>query len=206
MLLQVCDACRASDSQCDLQRPRCGRCTANSGACIRREAPVDFAFVNQNEVAASASRRAAHRRSRPSSRRINIPLDVSILERGTQPPARRDSFPQFSASILQTQDDRAIRRFVSRWAARQTSLGCLESMPELLEASGDDSALQKAILATAYADLAVFERHGDQIANSYRAYSGSLRRIRDELSNPNFVASDGVLAAILAIDAFEVRR
>jgi hypothetical protein len=79
-------------------------------------------------------------------------------------------------------------------------------MPDLFETSGQDSAMQNAILATAYADLAAFERHGDQWTNCYKAYFGTLRRLQDELSSPNFVASDSILGAVLAIDAFEVGR
>ena len=166
---------------------------------------MDFTFVDQNEAAAIASRRAAHRRLRKNGKRINIPLDVRFLEIGSYAPTRHDPPPELGLSILQTLDDRVIQRFVARWAARQTALGCLDSMPELLEASGEGSAMQRAILATAYADLAVYERHGGREANCYQAYSGSLRRLRDELSRPNFVASDSILAAVLAVDAFEVR-
>jgi hypothetical protein len=79
-------------------------------------------------------------------------------------------------------------------------------MPDLLESSGQDSAMEKAILATAYADLAAFERHGDQWTKCYQAYFGTLRRLQDELSIPSFVASDNILGAVLAIDAFEVGR
>jgi hypothetical protein len=166
---------------------------------------MDFTFVNQNEAAAVASRRAAHRRLRNNGRRINIPLDVSLLQSGSNVATRHDPPPHLGAPILQNLDDRVIQRFVARWALKQTALGCLDSMPELLEASGDDSAMQKAILATAYADLAVYERHGERETRCYQAYSGSLRRLRDELSRPDFAASDGVLGAVLAIDAFEVR-
>ena len=165
---------------------------------------MNLTFVNQNSVAAAASHRAAGRRSRERNRRIAIPLDTSLLERGEDAPTRQGQSPQFAASILYTLDNRVVQRFISRWAAGQTSLGCLGSMPDLLQSSGQDSAMEKAILATAYADLAAFERRGEQWTKCYQAYSLSLRRLQYELSSPEFVASDGILAAVLAIDAFEV--
>jgi hypothetical protein len=203
---QRCEACRVSDHECDLQRPKCNRCTANAIACVYPRSRVNFTFVDQNNAAAIASRRGAQRRSRERKRQTAVPLDTSILEIGRDTPIRQGQSSQFAAPILSTLDDRVVRRFISRWAAGQTSLGCLDSMPELFEASGQDSAMQTAIIATAYADLAAFERHGDQGRRCYQAYSGSLRRLQDELSNPDFVPSDSILAAVLAIDAFEVGR
>jgi hypothetical protein len=205
-VLQKCEACRTADNECDLQRPKCGRCTANSITCVYPATNVNFTFVEQNSVAAAASRRAAHRRSRERNRRTTIALDASLLETGPDAATRQGQYPHFAASILHTLDHRVIQRFISRWAAGQTSLGCLDSMPDLLESSGQDSAMEKAILATAYADLAAFERHGDQWTKCYQAYFGTLRRLQDELSSPSFVASDNILGAVLAIDAFEVGR
>ena len=201
---QRCEACRVSGHECDFQRPRCGRCTANAIACNYAETRVDFTFVDQNNAAAIASRRGAHRRYRERGRRTAIPLDTSLLETGQDAPIRQGQSPHFATSILYTLDDRVVQRFIARWAAGQTSLGCLDSMPELYDSSGQDSAMQNAIIATAYADLAAFEHHGDQGTKCYQAYFGSLRRLQDELSNANFVASDSILAAVLAIDAFEV--
>lgn len=203
---QKCEACRISDNQCDSQRPRCSRCIANSIACVYPGTGVDFTFVDQNSVAAIASRRAAHRRSRERNRRTAIPLDTRLLETSGDASTEQELSPQLAAPILYTLDNRVVQRFISRWVAGQTSLGCIDSMPDLLESSGQDSAMEKAILATAYADLAAFERQGDQWTKCYQAYSGSLRRLQYELSSPDFVASDGILATVLAIDAFEVSR
>lgn len=201
---QICEACRASHGECDSQRPKCSRCTIHAILCVRPETAPGITFINQNDAAANASRRAAHRRAREKTRRTAIPLDIRVLETVQQASTRLEQPLQLGGFILHSSDYRAMQRFVSRWAAGQTALGCLDSMPELLEASGQGSAMHKAILATAYADLAAFERHGDQGTKCYRAYSRSLQRLRDELSSPEFVASDSILATVLAIDAFEL--
>jgi hypothetical protein len=74
----------------------------------------------------------------------------------------------------------------------------------MFEASAADSAMRSAILATAYADLAVSERHGEHGMASHRAYFGTIRRLQQELALPDFTASKYILAAVLAIDAYEV--
>lgn len=206
--LQKCEACRASDNVCDLQRPVCGRCTTSSLACVYPARPVAFDFVDQNDAAAFASRRAANRRAREASRRRGpIPLDVRMLQdtsRSTSPDQGHLEFQLFPP-ILHELDDRVLQRFIGRWFSGVTCLGCLDSMPTLLQTSNRESAMSKAILATAYADLAVLERHGDPGSKSYQAYFGTLQRLRHDLSDPLFAPSNEILAAVLAIDAFEVR-
>lgn len=77
-------------------------------------------------------------------------------------------------------------------------------MPALLQAAGPNSAMQTAILAVAYADLAVFERNRDRGTRAYQAYCGTLQRLQIELADQDFIASDGYLATVLTVDAFEV--
>lgn len=204
---QKCEACRATDSVCDLERPVCGRCTANALVCVYPARPVAFDFVDQNAAAAFASRRAASRRAREASRgRAPIPLDVRVLQdtRSSASPDQQYLDFQLGPRILHELDDRVLQRFIARWSSGMTCLGCLDSMPAILQASNRDSAMSKAILATAYADLAVLERHGDPGSKSYQAYFGTLQRLRHDLADPLFAPSNEVLAAVLAVDAFEV--
>lgn len=151
--------------------------------------------MDQNNQAAATSQRAALRRSQ---RRAVFPLDASLLE------TNQDQTAPLVPPILLSLDDRAIARFFSCWTEGQTTLGCLASMPALLEVAGPHSAMQTAILAVAYADLALYERHGDRGAKAYQAYCTSLQRLQSELDDPNFAASDGYLATVLTVDAFEV--
>lgn len=200
---QNCDACSLANRECILQplNDKCGECISRSIPCVFRTASVEFQFVNENQVAATASRRAASRRSR---RQLTIPLDISAFDRRQDAAPAAGPAVALAAPILHLLEDRVLQRFISRWAAYQTCLGCLDSMPVLLEASGRDSAMHSAILAAAYADLAIYERHGDRVAKSIQAYSITLGRLQRELSRADFVATDATLATILTIDAFEL--
>lgn len=74
----------------------------------------------------------------------------------------------------------------------------------MFAASSENSALRSVILATAYADLAVAERHGERGVSAHKAYFSALQRLRNELNVPDFAATDGILGAVLALDAYEV--
>ena len=77
-------------------------------------------------------------------------------------------------------------------------------MPQMFDASSERSALRSVILATAYADLAVVEGHGERGVAAHKAYLGALRRLQYELNAPYFTATDDILGAVLALDAYEV--
>ena len=197
--MPACEACRISDTACDLGRPKCSSCTTRSLACVYPPSRDGYTFVDQNAVAAHASRRAANRRSRAPT--ASFPL--SIREENPIVAGPATGLP---APVLYSLDDRAIRRFFSRWAVGETCVNCIEFMPRLHEASGEDSPIRCAVLATAYADLAVSDRHGDHRSQSYGTYLKTLRRLQTQLLDPNFIPSDNIFAAILAVDAFEVRK
>ena len=199
-----CEPCRLSGSLCDLQRPTCTECYARGIECVyHNDKAMNFTFVDQNDVAAVASRRAAARRSRGQK---VIELDASLLEGVQHGRGPQMQQLQLVTPMQFTLDNRVLQRFVARWSAGLTALGCLESAEAISASSAKDSAIRSAILATAYADLAVSERHGDHGTASHRAYFGTLRRLKHELTIPGFAASNDVLAAVLTIDAYEVRR
>ncbi|KAK3067901.1 hypothetical protein LTR53_014943 [Teratosphaeriaceae sp. CCFEE 6253] len=103
--------------------------------------------------------------------------------------------------------DRVLARFFSRLAARQTCLGCQESILSLHRTSAPGSAMQFAIGATAYADLAVVQRDGGLAAKSCQAYVATLRHVQaqlDQLNTMDLAASHELCTAILVLDSFEV--
>lgn len=193
--VRLCEVCQTPCDASDLQRSRCNRCAATLTSHTTSFVQNNFVFVDQNDQAAARSQRAA---LRGSQRRAVFPLDTSLLE------TNQDRLEPLAPPIPFNLDDRVIERFFSRWSEGQTTLGCLASMPALLEIAGPHSAMQTAILAVAYADLAVFERIGDRGVKAYQAYCTSLQRLQNELDDTSFVASDGYLATVLTVDAFEV--
>ncbi|KAK0901969.1 hypothetical protein LTR91_017058 [Friedmanniomyces endolithicus] len=200
-------------------------------ACVPRrrhvtESAPDAADAQQdrlsNAFSAGLSRRAARRtRNSPAS---TVLLDVSQLlpvEMQARQPGAANS-PGAALLRLQPVDrsivappssplhDRVLNRFLSRWAAGSTCLGCQDFVVETYEASASDSAMRSAIEATAYADLVVADRHGDFASKSFRAYLTTLGRIQRQLryletsSDVWAGVRQAVLAAILVLDSYEV--
>ncbi|KAK3070251.1 hypothetical protein LTR53_010792 [Teratosphaeriaceae sp. CCFEE 6253] len=103
--------------------------------------------------------------------------------------------------------DRVLARFFSRLAARQTCLRCQEFILSVHRTSAPSSAMQFAIGATAYADLAVVQRDGGLAAKSCQAYVATLRHVQaqlDQLNTMDLAASHELCTAILVLDSFEV--
>lgn len=104
-------------------------------------------------------------------------------------------------------DDRVLAHFFSRWAAGSTCLGSQSFISKLYESSAGHSAMRSAIEATAYADLAVVERHGIFATKSFLAYLTALRRMQsllNDFSATGDVNRSETLTAILTLDSLEV--
>ena len=176
--------------------------------------------MDQNAFSAGLSRRASRRaRYSPAS---TVLLDVRQLlpaerqARAVESPEaafiRLHSLghSRIAAPPADTLHDRVLGRFLSRWTAGSTCLGCQDFVVEIYEASAPDGAMRSAIEATAYADLVVADRHGDLASKSFRAYLTTLGRIQRQLryfetaSDLGAGVRQAVLAAVLVLDSYEV--
>ncbi|KAK0773044.1 hypothetical protein LTR91_023157 [Friedmanniomyces endolithicus] len=216
---QRCEACHTSQKACDKKRPKCGRCTARATEC-EYQPTLGHLFVDQNAFSAGLSHRASRRtRNSPASA---VLLDVSQLLL-TEMQGRAVDSPEaalirlhslghsrIAAPPADTLHDRVLGRFLSRWTAGSTCLGCQDFVVEIYEASAPDGAMRSAIEATAYADLVVADRHGDLASKSFRAYLTTLGRIQRQLryfetaSDLGAGVRQAVLAAILVLDSYEL--
>lgn len=194
---QRCQPCHISQKRCDRQRP-CERCAARGFDC--RYIPNDtWAFVDQNAFSAELSRRKASRAqtssvSRNSGLKKLIESNIVLTCKLTRPP-------------LWTLDHRICSRLHGRWTTGLTCLGSQDPIWRVHESADETSPVRSAVLAVAYADLAVVEKHGDAASRSLHAYHETLRLIRAALErrdDSSLTAGDEMLCAILAIDSYEV--
>lgn len=196
-----CENCRLAQRLCDQKRPRCSRCETKSKSCTYQEA-TSFQFVNQNSFSAELCRRAARSRDKTP---LFVDLDATpLISRNVSPQWPGD---ETIAPLPQSLETRILDRFFSRWMKGATCLGSQPFLSRLYKSSTNDDALKSAVIATAYADLAVFDRHGSHAKQSLQAYQVSLSRLRsyfNDCSQFGDYTSHMAYAAILALDSFEV--
>lgn len=134
---------------------------------------------------------------------VFVPDGGSHAQEGwEQPPHAPALLPQPLWSL----DERVLRRFFILWTGGYTCLGSFDFISKVYTGSSEASATKSAVLAVAYADLALLECHGDYVNKSYEAYLSTLRGIQGHLrdSPAADVATDNILTSILVIDSYEV--
>lgn len=101
---------------------------------------------------------------------------------------------------------RVLDRFFARLAAGQTCLGGQLFVVEAFEEASETDAIYSAVTATAYADLAVSERHGEYATPALRAYVSTLQRLQGSIGSATRPrnATIALLIAIMVIDSYEV--
>lgn len=199
-----CGHCRASQKKCDGQRPACSRCSNRRLECSYE--PADgWSFVDQNAFSADLSRRSARRNRSPS----HFCPSNSLITALTTADRTANDIAVFDIPPAPIWDlnHRVLDRFMSRWTAGLTCLAGQNSLRTVYQQDPETSAMSAAILALSYADLTVFERQGDRASQSFLAYDKAICRIQSQLdlSKCDALTSEGALAAILVIDAYEVR-
>lgn len=173
-----CSACSQSNKPCDLRRPSCSRCSRRGVTCSYKPTST-LVFVDQNGYSADLSRR----------------MD-----------ARKRHQPTLACFAGSRTVHRVLDRFFARLTAGQTCLGGQLFVVEAFEGASENDATYSAVTATAYADLAVSERHGEYATSALRAYGSTLQRLKASIgpaTGPRD-ATLAVLIAIMIIDSYEV--
>ncbi|KAK4553041.1 hypothetical protein LTR86_009965 [Recurvomyces mirabilis] len=170
------------------------------------------AFVDQNKYSADLSRRRTSRTARTT-----VKLQLGLLTPAPEGPP--DSLapsvvqqysdlltPTIRASPVWELKDRVLARFLGRWTSGLTCLGRQDAIIRVHNQAKQTSPIGHAILAIAFADLAVNELHGDAAAQSCIAYHDTLQQVKNQVAGPllTSVTGDEFLTAILAIDAYEI--
>ncbi|KAK3670071.1 hypothetical protein LTR78_010011 [Recurvomyces mirabilis] len=171
------------------------------------------AFVDQNKYSADLSRRRASRTARTTVKLqlgllTPVPDDShdSLVSTAVQGKCNNFSTPTISASVVWELKDRVLARFLGRWTSGLTCLGRQDAIIRVHNQAKQTSPIGCAILAIAFADLAVNESHGDAATQSCMAYHETLQQVKNQIAGPLLfsVAGDEFLTAILAIDAYEI--
>lgn len=173
-----CSACSQSNKPCDLRRPTCSRCLRRGVTCSYKSANT-LVFVDQNDYSADLSRRMY---------------------------ARQRHHPTLVCFAGSRTVHRVLERFFARLVAGQTCLGGQLFVLEASESASESDAIYSAVVATAYADLAVSERHGEYATPALRAYVSTLQRLQGSIgpaTRPRN-ATIALLIAIMVIDSYEV--
>jgi hypothetical protein len=211
-------------SQCDLERPTCGRCRLRGLTCSGFPSDVGLVFRNENEVAQRNSERARReRRESPLVTSYDIAPAPEAQQQIPGPSSAiqdldlSEDFPWLNQRALaevprplaRDLETRAVERFFVNWTLYPNndgvSLGYMQDLPLLYYGAPQKSVLWYAVRALAFADLK------DALAGdtpfyikARRNYGSALGCMRETALNRQELAHDRVLAAILLIDNFEV--
>nr|OQO16260.1 hypothetical protein B0A51_17105 [Rachicladosporium sp. CCFEE 5018] len=141
-------------------------------------------------------------RAKVTTQEIDIDYRRLALQ-GTTSSSTSDLTSLIASPPLWALEDRVLTRFTARWATGNTCLGSFD----IYRTRKDSHAVQSAVRAVAYADLAVVERHNDfatKAVTTYLATLQSIQRLLDGSGGHIPSVSSDLLAAVLALDTLEL--
>ena len=211
-------------SQCDLARPACGRCVRRGVACAGYPIEGGYAFRDETTNAQRLSERARRTtgQGRTPTTQFEIDFPPSTQQQHGEPSSSGlDPYLRSQYSWLNEQavaelpeplkrdiETRAVERFFVDWTVypSEGSPGHMHHLPMLYENALPDSLLRLAVRAVAFADMK-HARDQDNVPfdiRAQRSYGAALARMREVTDNKQELTDDRVLAALLAIDYYEL--
>ncbi|KAF3401245.1 hypothetical protein DPV78_005290 [Talaromyces pinophilus] len=176
-----CGNCRSVKRRCDRQRPHCGQCIRLREKCPGYRDEWELVFRNDTDK---------------TIKRVKEKKAKSAATNDIPPP---------TCSLSPTVDDLGVNYFVRHFVigGRANARGCLNYIPSIYHADGEQSTLVASMSAVGLVALANATQHPELASHARVKYLEAIRNVNAALASPVESVKDSTLMSVISLGVFE---